>query len=199
MFWTNSLPENLTLHHLILAMEYRPSYPSHLLFRGQIHSLFCERIRQVPSMHLSQLLKVTEGSSEIPVLAYEERGRERQKHLSELTAPTGLPESFWQANAWFLISLNIYHKSMQHGLCVVPKGRWHIPLLDKRLSSLSCWCCCNALHFNSYSYLQLLLLLGNRSPADTSNTFVLLDFDSIINSKKPKALTESTAWNIISS
>ena len=65
----------LTLHHLILAVEYRPPYPRHLLFWRQIRPVFSERICQVPSMHLSQLLKVTEGSSEIPVLAYRQRER----------------------------------------------------------------------------------------------------------------------------
>lgn len=70
--------QSLTLHHLILAVEYRPSHSGHLLFRGQVGPLFCERIRQVPSMHLSQLLKVTEGSSKVPVLACEQRS-----HLSE--------------------------------------------------------------------------------------------------------------------
>lgn len=65
--------DDSTLHHLILAVEDGPPHPGHLLFRRQIRPILCERIRQVPSMHLSQLLKVTEGCGEVPVLACRQR------------------------------------------------------------------------------------------------------------------------------
>lgn len=51
--WCYALAGGLTLHHFILALEYRPPYPGHVLFVRQICPLLCEWIRQVPSMHLS--------------------------------------------------------------------------------------------------------------------------------------------------
>lgn len=68
----------LTLHHLILAVQDGPPDPGHLLFGRQIGPVLGERIRQVPGVHLSQLLKVAEGCGEVPVLPYKTE-REREK------------------------------------------------------------------------------------------------------------------------
>lgn len=72
--------DDFTLHHLVLAVEDGPPDPGHLLLRRQIGPVLGERIRQVPSVHLSQLLKVAEGCGEVPVLSYRtERETEREK------------------------------------------------------------------------------------------------------------------------
>lgn len=52
-----------------------------------------------------------------------------------------------------------------------------------------------ALHyiFNPYSYLQLALLLGNRSQVDSSFSFFLLVYERLINKNKSGAPTTTEA------
>lgn len=79
--------DGLTLHHLVLAVQDGPPDPGHLLLRRQIGSVLGERIRQVPGVHLSQLLKVAEGCGEVPVLPYKmEREREVTPSVWSLTS-----------------------------------------------------------------------------------------------------------------
>lgn len=66
---------NFTLHHLVLAVKDGPPDPGHLFLRRQIGPVLCEWIRQVAGVHLSQLLKVTEGCGEVPVLSYQTEWR----------------------------------------------------------------------------------------------------------------------------
>lgn len=74
----------LTLHHFVLAVQYRPPDPGHVFLRRL--TLFWERIRQVAGVHLSQLLKVTERSSKIPVFAYRDRRKKKSITQTDTTA-----------------------------------------------------------------------------------------------------------------
>lgn len=58
-----------TLHDVILPLQRRPPGPRRLLLRGFRGASLVEGMGQVACVHLPQLLKVTQGCAQIPVLA----------------------------------------------------------------------------------------------------------------------------------
>lgn len=83
----------LTLHNVILSLQRWSPRPGCLLLRGFVAASLVEGVRQVPRVHLPQLLEVTQCCTHIPVFTWIGRHRKwspsyERNVRSDPTAPT---------------------------------------------------------------------------------------------------------------
>lgn len=84
----------LTLHDVILALQRGPPRPRHLPLRGPGPAALVEGVREVPGVHLPELLEVAQRRAQVPVLAW--MGREQRWSPSPSTEAEAVPEYLCQ-------------------------------------------------------------------------------------------------------